>query len=179
MPRHFTVGTIIGLQLLASASIAAAATPGISCTEIASDLERLACYDQAFGRRAQSNADARSTAPTVGGAVAAITAVTAVDPAMKAQREFGLSETGRRALDENKVAPPAPESLIARLQSVSQRPTGEQVFSLDNGQIWLATESGRAARVQPGDEVTVRKGALGSYLLVTPKKVATHVRRIK
>ena len=65
------------------------------------------------------------------------------------------------------------------MTSVSRRPTGEQAFILDNGQIWLETESSTAVRTQPGDIVTVRKGALGSYLLVTPKKVATHVRRIK
>jgi len=167
MSRHFTVGTIVGLQLLVSASVAAAASPGAACTGIASDAERLACYDKAFGRGAATTS-ASAGAP-----------VTAVDPEEKARREFGLSEEGKRALDENKSAPAEPESLKAKVTSVSRRPTGEQVFVLENGQVWAETSSYTAARAQPGDEVTVRKGSLGSYLLVTPKRVATHVRRVK
>lgn len=179
MSRHFTVGTIVGFKLLSSASVALGAVQGHPCAAVAQDAERLACYDKAFGRSPQSTADGKPTAVAAGGAVATATAVPTVDPVLKAQREFGLSATGKRALDENKVAPPAPESLTATVTSVSRRPTGEQAFILDNGQIWLETESSTAVQTQPGDIVTVRKGALGSYLLVTPKKVATHVRRIK
>jgi len=178
MSRHFTVGTIVGLQLLAASSVAAAAPPGQSCTGIANDAERLACYDQAFGRGVPaSSAGAGAPAATADAATAG--AVAAVDPAEKARREFGLSEEGKRALDENKSGPVEPESLTAKVKGVSRRPTGEQVFVLENGQVWVETSTYTAARAQPGDEVTVRKGALGSYLLVTPKRVATHVRRVK
>jgi DNA-binding response OmpR family regulator len=105
--------------------------------------------------------------------------VSAAEAAERAQREFGLSETSKRALEENKGTPSEPESVTARVKGASRRPTGEQVFVLENGQVWVETSTFTAARVQPGDEVTVRKGALGSFLLVTPKRVATHVRRLK
>jgi hypothetical protein len=181
MSRHFTVGTIIGLQLLASASIAAAASPGASCTGIASDAERLACYDKAFGRGtvAAGTSAGAPVATTAGAATATAGAVAAVDPAEKARREFGLSEEGKRSLEENKTVATAPESITAAIKSATRKPTGEQVFVLDNGQVWVESESNTPARVKTGDVVTVRKGALGSYLLVTPKKVATHVRRVK
>ncbi len=180
MSRHFTVGTIVGLQLLAAASVAAAASPGAACTGIDGDAERLACYDKAFGRgAATTSTSAGAPGAAVAGATATAAAVAAVDPAEKARREFGLSEEGKRALDENKSGPAEPESLTAKVQGVSRRPTGEQVFVLENGQVWVETSSYTAARAQPGDEVTVRKGSLGSYLLVTPKRVATHVRRVK
>ena len=180
MSRHFTVGTIVGLQLLAAASIAAAASPGAACTGIASDAERLACYDKAFGRRVSAPSTSAAVPATAAvGAVASAAAPATVDPAEKATREFGLSEEGKRALEENKSGPVEPESLTAKVKGVSRRPTGEQVFVLENGQVWVETSTYTAARAQPGDEVTVRKGALGSYLLVTPKRVATHVRRVK
>jgi uncharacterized cupin superfamily protein len=180
MTRHFTVGTIVGLQLLAAASIAAASSPGQSCTGITSDAERLACYDKAFGRGVSTPSPSTGT-PTAATAAAAAagSAVAVVDPAEKARREFGLNEQGKRSLEENKTAATVPESITAAIKSTSRKPTGEQIFVLDNGQVWVESESNTPARVQPGDVVTVRKGALGSYLLVTPKRVATHVRRVK
>jgi len=33
--------------------------------------------------------------------------------------------------------------------------------------------------VKPGDTVTIKKAALGSYLLVAPNRVATRVRRLR
>jgi len=33
--------------------------------------------------------------------------------------------------------------------------------------------------VKEGDDVTIRKGTLGSYLLVTPNHVLVRVRRVK
>jgi hypothetical protein len=45
--------------------------------------------------------------------------------------------------------------------------------------VWSQTEFNSQADVQVGDAITVRRGALGSYLLVTKAGVGTRVRRVK
>lgn len=179
--RYFIASSLLGLNIAAGTAHGADTAASHPCAGIGEDSARLACYDRTFGRGLAPATAGPVTAAAVPAAAAAGTAavVPAVDAAAKVQREFGLSETGKRALDENKSAPQAPESITARVKSSSRRPTGEQVFVLENGQVWVETETFTAARVQPGDAVTVRKGALGSYLLVTPKRMATHVRRLK
>lgn len=181
--RYFIASSLLGLNIAAGTAQGADTAASHPCAGIGEDGARLACYDRTFGRgSAPISAPAKpATAAAVPVAAAAGTAaaIPAADAAAKAQREFGLSETDKRALDNNKSLPQEPESLTATVKSASRRPTGEQVFVLENGQVWVETTTFTAARVQPGDAVTVRKGALGSYLLVTPKRIATHVRRLK
>jgi hypothetical protein len=183
--RYFIASSLLGLNIAAGTAQGADTAASHPCAGIGEDSARLACYDRTFGRGpapAPMSAPASAkpvTAVPVAAAAGTAAAVPAVDAAEKAQREFGLSETGKRALDDNRSIPQEPESITARVKSASRRPTGEQVFVLENGQVWVETSTFTAARVQPGDEVTVRKGALGSFLLVTPKRVATHVRRLK
>jgi hypothetical protein len=183
--RYFIASWLLGLNIAAGTAQGADPAASHPCAGIGEDSARLACYDRTFGRgpapapmSAPASAKPVTTVP-VAAAAGAAAAAPAVDAAEKAQREFGLSETDKRALDDNKSIPQEPESIVARVASASRRPTGEQVFVLENGQVWVETSTFTAARVQPGDEVTVRKGALGSFLLVTPKRIATHVRRLK
>ena len=49
--------------------------------------------------------------------------------------------------------------------------------SLDNGQIWAVNELGAALRA--GDAVTIKRGALGSFLMKTPARRSYHARRIQ
>ena len=46
-------------------------------------------------------------------------------------------------------------------------------------QVWAQAEFNSQADVEIGDSVTVRRGALGSYLLVTKAKIGTRVKRVK
>jgi len=177
--RYFIASSLLGLNIAAGTAQGADTAASHPCAGIDEDSARLACYDRTFGRGPASAKPATAAAVPVAAAAGTAAAIPAADAAAKAQREFGLSETGKRALDDNKSVPQEPESLTATVKSASRRPTGEQVFVLENGQVWVETATFTAARVQPGDAVTVRKGALGSYLLVTPKRVATHVRRLK
>ena len=183
--RYFIASSLLGLNIAAGTAQGADTAASHPCAGIGEDSARLACYDRTFGRGpapAPMSAPASAkpvTAVPVAAAAGTAAVVPAVDAAEKAQREFGLSEADKRALDNNRSIPQEPESITASVKSASRRPTGEQVFVLENGQVWVETATFTAARVQPGDEVTVRKGALGSFLLVTPKRVATHVRRLK
>ena len=56
---------------------------------------------------------------------------------------------------------------------------GELVVTLENNQVWVQIDVDNKARVKAGDTVTIKRGTLGSYLLVSPNGVATRVRRSK
>jgi len=45
--------------------------------------------------------------------------------------------------------------------------------------VWSQSEFNSQADVDIGDTITVRRGALGSYLLVTKAGIGTRVRRVK
>jgi hypothetical protein len=69
--------------------------------------------------------------------------------------EFGLVEKPNAARPQNETD---------RLEAVTQRPNGALVFSLENGQLWKATDQ-QYLPVHVGDSVTIRAGALGSFWL--------------
>jgi hypothetical protein len=69
--------------------------------------------------------------------------------------EFGLIE---------KPNPARPQKETDRVAAVTQRPNGVLVFSLENGQLWKATDQ-QYLPVHVGDSVTIRTGALGSFWL--------------
>ncbi len=64
--------------------------------------------------------------------------------------------------------------MVADLRQTSG---GEFIVTLDNGQIWRQIDLESWAPPQKGDRVTIRRGALGSFMLVTANNLATHVRR--
>ena len=127
------------------------------CAQLRNDTERLACYDQAFGKPA------------------AAAAATAAAP----NEQFGFTEKELARSTGQSAASAAPESVTAAITSVVRRHDGKFVVALDNAQVWAQSEFNSQADVEIGDSVTVRRGALGSYLLVTKAKIGTRVRRVK
>jgi hypothetical protein len=73
----------------------------------------------------------------------------------------------------------APDSVTAAIKSLDRRRDGKFVVTLDNTQVWAQSEFNSQADVQVGDAITVRRGALGSYLLVTKAGIGTRVKRVK
>jgi hypothetical protein len=69
-------------------------------------------------------------------------------------------------------------SVTATLVGLRQRPYGEHVFHLSNGQVWSEIEAGRS-RYRTGVEVEIRRTAFGGYMLSTDAGRATRVRRIE
>jgi hypothetical protein len=53
------------------------------------------------------------------------------------------------------------------------------VVTLADGQVWAQLDPDTRAKLKVGDTVTIRRAALGSYLLVTPSGMATRVKRLK
>jgi hypothetical protein len=58
-----------------------------------------------------------------------------------------------------------PQPIRQTVLEAQHGPDGKLIVSLANGQVWRQLDTDRAD-VRPGDEVTIRPGALGSYLLV-------------
>ena len=182
-----SAGTLIRLSLFASLAVGGSARADHPCASVADATARLACYDQAFGKPTAAKAAhsgpvaASPAAPTGATATAAAAAAAApsVAPEVKAREEFGLSETEKRAKAGKTAAPEAADSITSKVASVGHRPTGEMIVTLEDGQVWVETETGSGARIKPGDSVTIHRAALGSYMLVTSSHVGTRVRRVK
>ena len=127
------------------------------CVQLRNDTERLACYDQAFGKPPASAA-ATSPAPS---------------------EQFGFTEKEVARNTGQSTASVAPDSVKAAIKSLDRRRDGKFVVTLDNTQVWAQSEFNSQADVQVGDAITVRRGALGSYLLVTKAGIGTRVKRVK
>ena len=69
-------------------------------------------------------------------------------------------------------------SITAAVTAVERR-RGLLVVTLSNDQTWAQTEMDSRAEVRVGDTVTIRRGALGSYLLDTSAGIAARVRRLR
>jgi len=181
--------------LLGIARPAGAATPPspddlARCAGIAAPDARLACYDALTGGAAHaapaassapaaSPAPAASSAPAAKPTPAAVAAsaipvapapssapAPAVDP-----RNFGLSQA------QLHPSPEGPAAIQARIAKIINNTYGRDYVVLDNGQTWTYTDSDEDARLAPGDQVTIKRASLGSFLMKTPSKHAYHVRR--
>ena len=124
------------------------------CAAIAAADERLACYDalakgKSSGAQAASADAARSEIPGAG---------------------FG---TVRRKLPAK--PPQGPDMIKAVVAKVSVDRLGSVYVSLDNGQSWTFHDPD--ALLNSGDAVTIRRAALGSYLMTTPSRHTYRVQR--
>ena len=124
----------------------------IACTRIDADTERLACFDRAMKATGKSTPQAPAPA------------------ARTPEQAFGLSS--------KQVLAPAPAKLHAHIVSVSHSAADRQVFVLDNAQTWQQIELDPDFTVHMGQEITLSKGALGSYWLAVDSHRATRVKRL-
>ena len=128
------------------------------CAEIAAPDARLSCYDALAGRMAASVRTPAGAPPA---------------PRQRDAADFGLNPV------QPQPAPVAARSIEARVTKViAVRPgLGHPSVLLDNGQVWTFTETEDDARLGPGDPVSIKRAALGSFLMTTPSKHTYHVRR--
>lgn len=95
-----------------------------------------------------------------------------------------LAARGAQGVDVRPPAirKPSPEAVVAAIsariaQLVYSRSGGGSII-LDNGQKWAIVGGDDYSRLGSGDLVTIRRGALGSYLMFAPSGRAFHVRRL-
>ncbi len=163
--------TLAALLVLAPALPAAAAGDGLAqCAAIDASAARLACYDALAGRAPATTVAAAkpAAAPTPAPAVAPPAAPAANDP-----QHFGLAQV------QVHTAPEEPKSIEAHVAQVIDNGVTRPSVVLDNGQTWIFTEAADDAALRPGDPVTIKRAALGSFLLVTPAKHSYHVHRTR
>jgi hypothetical protein len=128
-----------------------------ACASIASPAPRLACYDELAGRAAApTEAPARLDAPAT--------------PAAAPQHSFGLYAAEH-------PAPATDTSLSAKVVALGASARGRPTVALEGGQLWEL--DGPDTLLAGGDAVTIRRAALGSYLMTTPQGRTHRVRRLR
>jgi hypothetical protein len=157
------------------------------CAQIAAPDARLACFDalSSSAKRAAPVAPAAPAAPAAAAKpapaptpapgiapppAAAVTSATSAAPASD-PRNFGLTQT------QIQPVPQGPAAIEARVAKLINTRYGSNYVVLDNGQTWAYTDSDQDERLLPGDQVTIRRASLGSFLMKTPSRNAYHVRR--
>jgi hypothetical protein len=144
-----------------------------SCVRIEDLSARLACYDRAAGRTpgtsaaapAPAMAPAIAPAPSVAPAPVAPAAAVAVAPPAPPPAT-GVAGFGAPSMPVTKAERAAEVDRIeAKVTAVRTLARGEQVLTLENGQVWQQTETTREQQFAVGDVVVIRKGLLGSFLL--------------
>jgi len=136
--------TFLPLLMLATELPAEIKSDVERCVALRSSLQRLDCFDE-FARQllATPAADNRSVTEES-------------EPEEEAAKSrWGLLE--RQSIKTDK--------LQGTISAVRQLPAGQYLLTLENGQIWRELEAKRRSRYRVGDEVTIRRRALGSFVL--------------
>ena len=153
---------VLTLAMTTGATAAVPSAQAHGCTTVTDPAARLACYDAAF--------------PPAAGARPGVDTPAARE---KALRDFGLNKGQLQVRDPERMREVTPEQIEATITRVVSRPTGERIVTLDGGQVWLLTEVTSKGHLKIGDRVVVRTAALGSYMLLTPRRVPLRARRIQ
>lgn len=96
----------------------------------------------------------------------------------RGERSFGLEQVTEAvaALFERE----SPEAMESRIQGEFRGWSGNTIFHLENGQVWRQSGPGRFAVRLDNPKVTIRRAALGSYLLsVEGYRSSVRVRRVR
>lgn len=143
---------LVLLSLLAGSAYGANALS--DCAAIESAVERLDCYDRLARTHepdVSAPADDRVEAP-------APTAPAAAEPVVPENPPGPPADTGVSTFGKPPERDPETEvdQIQARIDSVRRSPLGQQIFTLNNGQVWMENEPG-GRPVPVGRDVTIRK----------------------
>jgi len=175
-------GALSLLALLFTAAAASAEPDLTECANEQSDAARLACYDRMArgaadddrqASEAKSEAEPQAADPAVAGATEP---GAATDETAAAIDNFGMNRNVAAANDQ---APPELDQIYATIVEIETRRYGKRVFTLDNGQVWVEQSTAKSVRLEPGDEVRIKAGVLGSFKLFDSNRRSTRVERIR
>ena len=173
----------IPLLLLATPALAQSPAAMMACVKIASDTERLACFDKAMAStspEARATSEKRAAEATEAALVAAAAAKDKAEAAAAAQRDsFGAEAV---ASSSTRFEAPAGElqELETSVTELLTNSSGQWLFLLENSQLWKQADTSRVPHVRVGDRVKVTRAALGGYHLnFLKQKVWVLVKRVR
>ena len=182
---------LIGVGFSGCAVAADALPPTLrACMKETDATRRLTCFDRESALLADESAPvarqaepapSRPAAPAPT-APAASAAAPAAATAQSAEDKFGYRGNVARAnLDKQKEAEQQSfEQLTAKVAELSTLPHGELQLTLDNGQIWQQKTADRPLRLKVGDQVTIKRAMMSSFLLTSDAvKGSMRVARVK
>jgi hypothetical protein len=145
-----------------------------ACAGIVADPERLACYDRLMRPASANPAPAPAAAAVAPPAVAppAVAPPSAApDAAPPPKESFGMYAA------EHPKAPVVAAALESAVVALGKSPSGRMTVQFEGGALWELEEADPLLAV--GDVVTIKRAALGSYLMYTPTRRTHRVRRLR
>lgn len=137
-----------------------------ACRAIAEDTARLACFDREVGAFDTAVRERR---------------IAVVDQAevRKTRRTlFGIPLPSIKLFDDS--GEPEIKEVTATIKSKSQGEGGRIIFTLEDGAVWGQTDDWPVFfAVKPGQKVTLKRGALGSYFADFEKAVTVRAKRLR
>lgn len=137
----------------------------IDCRKIADNTQRLACFDQAAA--AMDQAEAKGDIVVVDR-----------EQARKVRRQaFGFSLPSI-SLFERGEKPEEISTMQGKIAAARQNSAGKWVIRLDDGATWVQVDTNEVPNdPKAGDTVTIRRAALGSYILSLGHHIAFRAHR--
>ena len=128
----------------------------LDCRKVADNAQRLACFDTAA--QAFDQAEAKGDIVVVNR-----------EQARKVRRQaFGFTLPSL-SLFERGEKPEEIDTIKAKVSAVRQNGAGKWVVRLEDGAVWVQVDTNDVTPdPQVGEEVEIRRAALGSYMLVLP-----------
>jgi hypothetical protein len=162
-----------------------------ACAILTDPAERLGCYDQLAGHAPNGDAAPVAAAPAAAAAAAAAPATTTTSaPATPAAGTTAASAATATAAAapppkesfglytaEHPTAPAVTQSLDDRVVATGASASGRMTVALASGALWELDEADPLLTV--GDVVSIRRAALGSFLMETPTKRTHRARRLR
>jgi hypothetical protein len=147
----------------------AALAPLLQCRKITEAAARLACFDSQVALL--DNATSKREVVVIDAA-----------EARRVKRSlfgFNVGKLNLLGRDDESDKPDIEDSeLLARIERAYQRSDRRWVFVLDDGAMWVQTDSIEfRAEPKAGDTIRIRKAAMGSFLAKVNKQLAVRVRR--
>ena len=175
---HWLSWVLTGIGICGYAVAAETLPPTLrACMSESDSARRLACFDREsarlvetsapVARRADPPAAASASAAPVAAAAPATVAATPAPAAQSSQDKFGYrGNIARAELDKQQAQEKTDfQQMTAKIAELETMPHGELRITLDNGQVWQQKGGDRGLRVRVGDEVTIKRASLGSFLL--------------
>jgi hypothetical protein len=139
----------------------------VQCRTIASEAERLACYDRevAAMQAAQSSGE--------------LVAMDRSQVRRTRRSLFGLTVPNLGIFGDDNDDDEEASRIESTVRSATQNGEGKWIIEIEDGARWLQTDT-RNLNIPPrrGQPIRIRRGALGSYLANVNNQVAIRVRRL-